>query len=602
MEDESFIFNKNSYVAFDGTRLRDIIVDRLNRGKVFTDQNYQGSNLSAVIDVISYCFSNLLFYLNKTSSESLFTESQLYENMNRIVKLLNYKPIGPLSQTVPIKFKINDLTKGNYIIPKYSYINVGTTTYSFNQDVSLTKETIVSGENITSLDNQISLIQGIFEEYPIYTSGGIDNERIYMSVDSKVKIDNFNIDVYVRKYNTNYWQKWTRVQDLFMYKSNDTVYEIRYNENKRYEVSFGDDVNGQKLQKGDVVAIYYLKINDQVENVGAGSIIDSPVVRFNSLQFSQILTDTGIENGNYLSSSDTLKIKINNDFPSTNYSPEETVDEIRKNAPLAFKSQNRLVTSSDYEFYIKTNYKNIVSDIKILNNDEYLKQHIKYLYDNGLKNPQEDTKILYNQIKFSNSCNFNNLYVYMVPTNSFQEYLTPSQKEFITDGLNKIKTITTQIIPIDPVYVYMDFYLKKSDDASIDITNTSSTKLLINKSYSTRRSSSSIALDIKKIFDDNFSKEKSKLGQVIDVYKIANDIINLDGVDSIQTYRSDVNLLINGLSFVIWNPTYFGTDVYTFTQNTKLENFKFPIFFDIENIMDRIEVVDKSSTIKIADF
>lgn len=602
MEDESFIFNKNSYVAFDGTRLRDIIVERLNRGKVFTDQNYQGSNLSSVIDVISYCFSNLLFYLNKTSSESLFTESQIYENMNRIVKLLNYKPIGPLSQTVPIKFKINDLTKGNYIIPKYSYINVGTTTYSFNEDVSLTKETIVSGENITILDNQISLIQGIFEEYPIYTSGGVDNERIYMSVDSKVKIDNFNIDVYVRKYNTNYWQKWTRVQDLFMYKSNDTVYEIRYNENKRYEVSFGDDVNGQKLQKGDVVAIYYLKINDQVQNVGAGSIIDSPVVRFNSLQFSQILTDTGIENGNYLSSSDTLKIKINNDFPSTNYSPEETVDEIRKNAPLAFKSQNRLVTSSDYEFYIKTNYKNIVSDIKILNNDEYLKQHIKYLYDNGLKNPQEDTKILYNQIKFSNSCNFNNLYVYMVPANSFQEYLTPSQKEFITDGLNKIKTITTQIIPIDPVYVYMDFYLKKSDDASIDITDRSSTKLLINKSYSTRRSSSSVALDVKKIFDDNFSKEKSKLGQVIDVYKIANDISNLDGVESIQTYRSDINLSINGLSFVIWNPTYFGTDVYTFNQNTKLENFKFPIFFDIENIMNRIEVVDKSSTIKIADF
>ena len=278
------------------------------------------------------------------------------------------------------------------------------------------------------------------------------------------------------------------------------------------------------------------------------------------------------------------------------------MDEIRKNAPLSFKSQNRLVTSSDYEYYIKTNYKNIISDIKILNNDEYLKQHIKYLYDNGLKNPQEDTKILYNQIKFSNSCNFNNLYVYMVPTNSFQEYLTPAQKEFITDGLNKIKTITTQIIPIDPVYVYMDFYLKKLDDALINIDDTSLTKLLINKSYSTRRSSSSIALDIKKIFDDNFSKEKSKLGQVIDVYKIANDIINLDGVDNIQTYRSDINLSINGLSFVIWNPTYSGTDIYTFTQNTKLENFKFPIFFNIENIMNRIEVVDKSSTIKIADF
>jgi hypothetical protein len=151
MEDESFIFNKNSYVAFDGTRLRDIIVDRLNRGKVFTDQNYQGSNLSAIIDVISYCFSNLLFYLNKTSSESLFTESQLYENMNRIVKVLNYKPVGPQAQTLPVLFSINNLPKGNYIIPKYSYINVGTTTFSFTDDVSISKLTNNINENITIL-------------------------------------------------------------------------------------------------------------------------------------------------------------------------------------------------------------------------------------------------------------------------------------------------------------------------------------------------------------------------------------------------------------------------------------------------------------------
>ena len=129
--DESFIFNKNSYVAFDGTSLRDIIIDRLNRGKVFTDQNYQGSNISAIIDVISYSFSNLLFYLNKTSSESMFSEAQLYENMNRIVKLLNYKPVGPQGQTIPIKLTITNIPKGNYIIPKYSYVNVGSTTYSF---------------------------------------------------------------------------------------------------------------------------------------------------------------------------------------------------------------------------------------------------------------------------------------------------------------------------------------------------------------------------------------------------------------------------------------------------------------------------------------
>lgn len=602
MEDESFIFNKNSYVTFDGTRLRDVIVERLNRGKVFTDQNYQGSNLSAIIDVIAYSFSNLLFYLNKTSSESLFTESQIYENMNRIVKLLNYKPVGPIGQTVPIKFKTtNNLLKGNYIIPKYSYINAGTTTYSFKQDVSLTKLTNNLSEDIVALDNEISLTQGIFEEYPLYTSGGIDNEKIYISVDSKVKIDNFNIDVYVKKYNTSFWQKWTRVQDLFMYKATDTVYEIRYNENKRYEVNFGDDVNGQKLQKGDSVAVYYLKINDNVQNIGAGGIVDAPIVRFNSLQFSKILEDTGIEYGNYLSSNDSLNIQINNDFPSTDYSSEETVDDIRKNAPRAFRSQYRLVTKSDYEVFVQKNYSNIISDVVLLNNDEYLKQNIKYLYDLGLKNPQEDTKILYNQIKFANSCNFNNLYLYLVPSNPDQEYLTTAQKEFILEGLNEVKTITTQIVPIDPVYVYLDFYLE-NPASNPNLEDVSQTKIRILKDSKTRRSNSAILLDVKNILQDSFSRENSKLGQLIDIYEIANRLLNIEGIENIQTHRSDLNLTIEGLSFIIWNPIYPDKDIKVFSQNYTVEGFKYPIFSNLEDIADRVEIIELNKSIKIADF
>lgn len=599
--DESFIFNKNSYVAFDGTSLRDIIIDRLNRGQVFTDQNYQGSNLSAIIDIISYTFSNLLFYLNKTSSESMFSESQIYENMNRIVKLINYKPVGPQGQTVPIKFKINNLPKGNYIIPKYSYINSGSTTFTFNQDVSLSKLTDNSTEEITALDNVISIHQGMFEEYPVYIAGGIDNEKIYLSVDSKVKVDNFNIDVYVKRYNTTNWEKWTRAQDLFLYKATDNVYEVRYNENKRYEITFGDDVNGQKLQQGDKVAIYYLKIDENIQNVGAGAISDEQVISYNSLQFLDILEDSGSVNGNYLKSNEILNIVLSNDFPSTDYSKEENVDEIRKNSPKSFRTQYRLVTTSDYEVYVRSNFKNLISDVKLLNNDEYLKQHIKYLYNLGLKNPQEDTKILYNQVKFANSCNFNNLYLYLVPSNTDQDYLTPAQKEIIVDGIKELKTITTQIVPIDPVYVYMDFYLK-NPTSSVSVSDINQTKLRIIKSESTRRASSAIILDIKNIFDTYFSRKNSNLGQVIDVYQIANDLLNIDGVDNIQTYREDVDVVIDGLSFLVWNPIYPNNDINVYSQNVTLENIKYPIFNNLENIVDRVEIVEKTNSIKIADF
>jgi hypothetical protein len=386
-----------------------------------------------------------------------------------------------------------------------------------------------------------------------------------------------------------------------MYKATDTVYEIRYNENKRYEVNFGDDVNGQKLQKGDSVAVYYLKINDNVQNIGAGGIVDAPIVRFNSLQFSKILEDTGIEYGNYLSSNDSLNIQINNDFPSTDYSSEETVDDIRKNAPRAFRSQYRLVTKSDYEVFVQKNYSNIISDVVLLNNDEYLKQNIKYLYDLGLKNPQEDTKILYNQIKFANSCNFNNLYLYLVPSNPDQEYLTTAQKEFILEGLNEVKTITTQIVPIDPVYVYLDFYLE-NPASNPNLEDVSQTKIRILKDSKTRRSNSAILLDVKNILQDSFSRENSKLGQLIDIYEIANRLLNIEGIENIQTHRSDLNLTIEGLSFIIWNPIYPDKDIKVFSQNYTVEGFKYPIFSNLEDIADRVEIIELNKSIKIADF
>jgi hypothetical protein len=253
MEDN--FLNKNSYVSFDATSLRDLLIDRLNRGKVFTDQNYQGSNLSSLLDVVSFTFSTLMFYLNKTSSESMFSESQIYENMNRIVKILNYNPIGRLGQTVPYKIIVGSIIEaGNYTIPRYSYINVGGTFYSINQDTTFTKLTN-QDETIDAIANTYLAYQGLYDEYPLYTASGVENEIIFLSLNDDVYIDHFNIDVYVKNYGTDKWVKWTRSSELFLHASDDTVYEIRFNHNKKYEIKFGDNINGKQLNQNDEVLL-----------------------------------------------------------------------------------------------------------------------------------------------------------------------------------------------------------------------------------------------------------------------------------------------------------------------------------------------------------
>ena len=83
-----FNLPQDAYVAFDAVSLKDYIVNRLDANEKFTDQNYEGSNLAAVIDIIAYSYHVLLFYLNNTASEVNFDQATLYENMNKIVKLI----------------------------------------------------------------------------------------------------------------------------------------------------------------------------------------------------------------------------------------------------------------------------------------------------------------------------------------------------------------------------------------------------------------------------------------------------------------------------------------------------------------------------------
>ena len=67
----------------------------------------------------------------------MFTESQIYENINRIVKMIDYKPLGYQASLLPYRLEIaTDIPYGStYTIPRYSMVSVGSVMYSFNEDL-----------------------------------------------------------------------------------------------------------------------------------------------------------------------------------------------------------------------------------------------------------------------------------------------------------------------------------------------------------------------------------------------------------------------------------------------------------------------------------
>ncbi len=598
----NFDLPKNGYVAFDAMSLRQLIINRLNEQQTFTDQNFLGSNLASIIDIVAYSYHTLIYYLNKTSSESMFTEAQLYENINRIVKLIDYSPIG--YQTSTLSFTCSalgpptGLKQGLYTIPRYSYMYINNIPYSFTNDITFVKTTNETVEDLQELSDQKLLFQGLYQEYPSQIAIGDDNETVILSPGESI-IDHFNIDVFVKSKQTQEWELFSPTLNLFLETGSAKKYEIRLNSNKRYEIKFGNNINGVKLQPGDEIAIYYLTSLGAAGEVGSNAITSQIKLNiFNTEQFNAIKEDIFSAQYRFLNNQEINNLVFNNSFNSTLFKNIETPDEIRKAAPAIYRSQYRLVTTQDYEVFIKSNFTNLISDIKCVNNWDYVTTYLKYFYDIGITDPSKTDRALFNQIQYADACNFNNLYLLVVPRSNSTDanYLLPAQKEFIKSSISSRKVITTETVFIDPVYKAVNFGISQSQDLFDPEIDTNFCELELIKKDSSRRDNQAIINDVVNIFVNYFNKNNIILGQVLDTRFLTQSILNIDDIETFFTTRiDDPTLKTEGLSLAIWNPNYPTRDITITTNNTPFTFFEYPFFDNIENITQKIKVITSNN-------
>ena len=224
----------------------------------------------------------------------------------------------------------------------------------------------------------------------------------------------------------------------------------------------------------------------------------------------------------------------------------------------------------------------------------------KYFFDIGLVRLNDDSRVLFNQVNFSDSCDFNNIYIFAVPnkilTNSLDirtSYLSIAQKNAITTLLDDIKSATAELVVNDPVYMEVNFGVSNSSSDYIDAVATGDvTNLNVVVSKNFLRDLTSVKNDVVDIFNNYFSQSNIELGQLLDIRNINQDILNVDGVVSLNTSRefNTETIQTDGLSFLLYNPVYPTSD-FTFTeQDIPLLFFQYPYFKDLQNISDKIVV------------
>ena len=602
-----FSLDSTAYTAFDAVTLKSLIKSRLDKTSTFTDQNYEGSNLSSMIDIIAYSYHVLLFYLNQTANESMFTEAELYENMNRIVKSLDYKPVGMQTSTVPFSTQAPaGITQGNYTIPRYSFIDAGGTFYSFKEDVTFTKS-VASAETLKDFADKNLLYEGKFLEYPQVTAIGEEFETVTMIPGDDTLIDHFSINVYVRDAATRIWSQWNQTSSLFLEGPSTAAFEARLNENKRYEIKFGNDITGKKLSLGDTVAIYYLNSTGTVGQVGPGTIDGSALLRYNTVQFVKIFSDIEDANITYATNSQCAELAFSNKYSSSDFFEGETVADIKTRAPNVFSAQHRLVTKTDYESHILQNFSNVVDHTAAVNNWDYLDGQFKYLTETlKLDSAKIDANTIYNQVLFADSCDFNNIYIYVIPKTKRDSsniiranYLSSAQKTAIINSIRPIKTVTTETVVIDPIYMAVDVGVYGASETAITSLK-DKTKLRLIREVNSTKSFDSIKNSAHSIIKTYFTG--FGLGGVIDITTLTNSLLDIDGVKEIKTVRTDTSTIADGLSLLVWNPIYPELDVKTTGSNVTVPVYQSPYLNDPTGFLNKIEVVSESTSTGLVEY
>jgi len=301
----------------------------------FKDYDFDGSNLSVLLDVLSYNTYQNAFYLNMISNEMFLDSAKLRDSVVSHAKELNYLPRSFRSSSAVIQLVItsSDASKRSIVIPKgtsfTSRVDDFTYNFSTTENYVITNRT-PSGSNFVYESEAIRVYEGNYlsDTYTVNYA----NPLIYKISNKRVDLESVLVTVF--EDNGTTVQTYKRATSLFGHDGNSKVFFLQPGIGDTYEVVFGDGVVGRKPKNNSACIIEYRTCSGELPN-GAFRFINT--ARIDNEPTVVIETITAAADG----------------------AVAEDLSSIKYNAPRAFTTQERAVTSEDYENLLKANFPEI---------------------------------------------------------------------------------------------------------------------------------------------------------------------------------------------------------------------------------------------------
>ena len=348
----------------DFTNIKNNLKIALQNNPEFQDYNYEGSGLSALLDVLAYNTHYNALIANMALNESYLTTAQLRSSVVSLAEAIGYMPASRTAPTATVNISVNT---GNLAgRPSFLSLQRGTKFSTTVDDVAYTFETIGT---ITAQDNGNGLyvFKDLLDREDITIKEGTNTTKTFIvsgdSPDSVYVIPDKNIDTttaFVSVFTDLTSTSFTTYTDL---KEADTiddqskVYILRETPNGFYELSFGDGFTlGKAPEPGNRVVVEYLSTSGPDAN-GANSF--TPI--------SQIQVPGAAGNTSF-------NLSVTTASKAVSGSVVETTESIRKNAPFSYASQNRMVTAADYASLIKRNFGYLIKDIQAYGGEDAVRK------------------------------------------------------------------------------------------------------------------------------------------------------------------------------------------------------------------------------------
>ena len=329
------------YVNLDFDQIKISIRDYLKANTNFTDYDFEGSNLSIIIDALAYNTYTTAYNTNMAANECFLDSATLRENVVALARNIGYVPRSRRSSRARISFTVSGLTETSTLTLNSGIICNGSGENS-NYIFCIPEDITVAVVNGVAEFNNIEIFEGNFISQNFTVDTSLPNQR-YILENSFVDTSTIKVKVKPSESSTaivNYNQ----IDNIIGITSTSSSYLLQEIEDERYELIFGDNVIGKKLSNGNFITASYI-VSDGKDGNGAsefsfvGNITNQDGAEINPDTISLVTTEEKSRDGDDI----------------------ESIASIKYYAPRIYSSQYRAVTASDFESVLAYIYPNVES-------------------------------------------------------------------------------------------------------------------------------------------------------------------------------------------------------------------------------------------------